>query len=422
MEHITRLILKNCHQLLTCDVDRHDVLGVLYDCSVLIEDGVVKEIADYDFLADVYSDYKVIDCSTNIVLPGFVDAHTHTVFGGDRADEYVDQLVLNSVNKIKRNYQLKGLAKSIFETQSASKVELLESTLKKIDQMLLSGTTTVEIKSGYGIDFDTEIKQLEVIQLCKSYQAVDIYATYLGAHYWDTEMGKANYIDFMIKRVMPYIHQNKLADFCDIWIDDGYYTAEEAMRVLGKAFEYGMRPKMHTDCYSDVGGLAVAAKLNAVSADHLNFTDEKGVRLLAESGVVGVLLPGTDYCVAHPRPFNARKFLDGGVTVALATNMNPGNWVTSMPFIIDLACRKHQFEPEEAIVAATRGGAQALGIDEKVGSIKVGMRADIQIWQTDDYKDIVYKHGVNPVKTVIKDGKVVVDNCQIVDSRRKGIV
>ncbi len=416
MKQSNRLILKDCHQLLTCQQIENDKLGVLYGSSVLIEAGTIKKIASYDALAEMAADCIIVDCSDNIVLPGFVDAHTHTVFGGDRSDEYVDQLVTHSANKIKRDYALKGLAKSIADTQLQSKVALLEGTLQKIDQMLLSGTTTVEIKSGYGIDFDTEIKQLEVIQLCKQYRPLDIFATYLGAHYWDENMGKTNYIDFMINRVMPYIHQNELADFCDIWIDDGYYTAEEAEKVLQNGRLNGMIPKMHTDCYSNVGGVELAARLKAISADHLNFIDDNGIKQLAEAGVVGVLLPGTDYSVNHPRPFNARKMIDGGMKVALATNMNPGNWITAMPFVIDLACRKHQFEPEEAILAATLGGAEALGIARSVGQIAVGMQADIQIWQTDDYKDIAYKHGVNPVSTVIKKGEIVVQNSQIVNT------
>ncbi len=420
MKQVERLILKDCHQLLTCHQLNQDKLGVKYGASVLIEDGLIKQIDSYDVLCAVAPNCKVIDCSENVVLPGFVDAHTHTAFGGDRAEEYIDKLVPDSVHKIKRNCQLKGLAKSISDTRDLSKAALLSSTLDKIEQMLLSGTTTVEIKSGYGIDFDTEIKQLEIIQLCKENSVVDIYATYLGAHYWDTEMGKANYIEFMINRVMPYIYQNKLADFCDIWIDDGYYTAEEAKKILESGRKYGMKPKMHTDCYSNIGGVPLAAQLKATSADHLNFIDQKGIKQLVDSAVVGVLLPGTDYSVEHPHPFNARPMLDAGMKIALATNMNPGNWVTSMPFIIDLACRRHQFEPEEAILAATHGGAQALGIADQVGSISVGLKADIQIWQTNDYIDIAYKHGINPVKTVIKAGKVVVDYCQIMDKTRKG--
>ncbi len=408
MKQLNRLILKDCHQLLTCRQIENDKLGVLYGSSILIEDGIIRKIVSYDMLAEMADSCKIIDCSKNVVLPGFVDAHTHTVFGGNRSDEYVDQLVPQSPNKIKREYSLKGLAKSINDTKLQSKVAMLEGTLQKIDQMLLSGTTTVEIKSGYGIDFDTEIKQLEVIQLCREYRPIDIYATYLGAHYWDTTMGKANYIEFMINRVMPYIYQNKLADFCDIWIDDGYYTVEEAEKVLANGRLNGMIPKMHTDCYSNVGGVELAARLKAISADHLNFIDDNGIKLLAEAGVVGVLLPGTDYSVNHPRPFDARKIIDGGMKVALATNMNPGNWITSMPFVIDLACRKHQFEPEEAILAATLGGAEALGIANRVGKIAVELQADIQIWKTDDYRDIAYKHGVNPVEMVIKNGELVV--------------
>ncbi len=413
------LILKECYQLLTCDSKKDNVLGILSNVSVLIKDGIIKDIGNYDDFIDDNCDCKVIDCSENVVLPGFVDSHTHTVFGGERIEEYVDKLVPSSPNKIKRNYEKKGLEKSISETRSESKSILIKTTLDKIDQMILSGTTTVEIKSGYGIDFDTEIKQLEVINHCKKYNAIDVHATYLGAHFWDTEMGKEKYIEFMINDMMPYIHKNNLAEFCDIWLDDGYYTAEEAEKVLENAKKFGMKSKLHTECYSNIGGVLLAGRIKAMSADHLNFIDDEGIKALVDNDVVGVLLPGTDYSVNHPKPFKARPILDSGMKVALATNMNPGNWVTSMPFIIDLACRKHQFEPEEAILAATKGGAQALGIESSVGCIKIGMKADIQIWNTNDYKDIVYKHGFNPVKNVIKNGVIVVDNNQLVNTNRK---
>lgn len=273
--------------------------------------------------------------------------------------------------------------------------------------MLKNGTTTVEIKSGYGIDKETEIRLLRLIKILKEKTPQTILSTYLGAHYYDLNMGKEKYIEFMINEVMPIIKSEGLAEFSDVWCDDGYYTAEDSYRILKAGIKFGMKPTMHSECYSAIGGARVAAKLKAANIGHLNFLKEEDIILLKEAGVVGVLIPTTDFSVKHQKPFNPRPMLEKGMTIAIATNLNPGNWVESMDISIALACRNHGLTEKEAIRAATLGGAKALGIEKDFGSLEIGKFADIQIRKSDSYKNIAYKIGVNEVETIIKKGKIL---------------
>lgn len=406
-------ILKNCGQILTM-ADGAGV-GCKEGLSLRIEGDRIAQIAPYEELMLEDGEYTELDCRGKVVLPGFVDSHTHLVFGGSRLKEYVARLSENRREVLIRSLGKIGLDSSMESTKNAGFEELKNSSMDKLNCLLEQGITTVEIKSGYGIDKDTELEQLRVIKELKESAWQSLHPTYLGAHYWDQEMGKKAYIDFMIKEVMPVIGAEGLAEFCDVWCDDGFYTAEESRVVLEAAKGFGMTPKIHTDCYSDIGGSKMAMEIGAVSVDHLNYLPAENIPLLAESGVVAVLLPGTDFSVKHPKPFDARPMIDGGMQVALATNLNPGNWMVSMQLVIAFACRNHGMTPEEAIVASTYGGAKALGIADEVGSLEPGKIADIQIWNTQDYQDVCYKLGQNLVQTVIKGGRIALSQGRIQD-------
>lgn len=405
------ILLKNCRDLLTIKEDAEDLIGLKHNLSVLISEDKIKKIGDFNKLIEDLDEnnLEIIDCSDKVVLPGYVDSHTHLIYGESRVDEYVASLTLTP-EQTKKVVQKIGLEASIYYTRNATDEELIDTSLIKLNRMLKSGTTTVEIKSGYGIDKETEIRLLRAIKELKSLAKQNIYATYLGAHYFDLNLGKEKYIEFMINEVMPLIEKEKLAEFCDIWCDDGYYTAEDSYKVLSAAQERGMKPSMHTECYSAIGGAKVAARLHAANVGHLNYISEVDIKLLKESNVVGVLLPGTDFSVKHKKPFNARPMIDAGLDIALATNLNPGNWIESMQLTMALACRNHKMSEKEAIRAATLGGAKALCIEDKVGSIEEGKIADIQIVKSDNYKNCVYKIGVNEVDKVLVSGKIVVDN------------
>lgn len=405
------LIIKNCSQLLTCKKDSKDLIGLENDMFLGIKADKIIFIGPRDeYKKEIdNSNAKIINAKGKVVLPGFVDSHTHLVFGGSRIDEYVAKLTTSDINKIKKRVPVIGLDSSIESTRCASFDELLEESIKKINKMLEGGTTTMEIKSGYGIDKDTELKQLEVIKELKNHVPLTLFATYLGAHYWDKDMGKEKYIKFMIDEVMPVVQERNLAQYCDVWCDDGFYTAKESETILKAARKFGMKSKIHTDCYSDIGGSELAAEIGMTSADHLNFTRKDSMKKMAETNVVGTVIPGTDFSVSHPKPFNPRHMIDAGMTLAIATNLNPGNWMESMQLSIAMACKNHAMTPEEAIRATTYGGACALDSQDLYGTLEVGKYADIQIWDTDDYRDVAYKLGVNLVKKVIKHGEIVVE-------------
>lgn len=405
------LVIKDCSEILTCKENSKDLVGLELDKWIAIANETIIAIGsreEIDYIVD-YNDATIIDGNGKVVLPGFVDSHTHLVFGGSRVDEYIANLTIDDKEKIKAMGIKTGIYASIDMTKEIEETLLFEESLGKLNKMLETGTTTVEIKSGYGLDLDTELKQLRVINKLDKNSCVDVNSTFLGAHGWPLNQTKGDYIEFLIKESIPFVGENKLATACDIWVDDGYYTTKEAERILKTARDYGMEPKMHTDCYSYIGGSDLVVEMGMLSGDHLNYIPLESIKKMAKAKIPGVLLPGTDFSVNHPKPFNPRPMIEEGMIIALATNLNPGNWVESMQFIIALACRKHRMSPEEAIRAATFGGAYALGLDKDRGSLEVGKLADIQIWDTDYYGNVAYKLGGNLVEKVIKRGKIVVD-------------
>ena len=405
---MTYILLKNCRELLTVEENAKDLIGFKKNTSLLIENERIKKIGTYEDLKKEIpsNNFKEIDCSDKVVMPGYVDCHTHLIFGESRVDEYVASFTM-STSEIKKKIPRTGIEASIFSTRNSTDEELINSSLLKLNRMLKSGTTTVEIKSGYGIDMETEIRLLKLINLLKEKSPQTILSTYLGAHYFDIKMGKEKYIDFMINEVMPIIKKENLAQFCDIWCDEGYYDAKDCYKVLKAGLENNMLPTLHTECYSAIGGAKVAAELKAANVGHLNYISLEDIKLLKEANVVGVLIPSTDFSVKHKKPFDPKPMLDVRMTIAIATNLNPGNWVEDMGISMILACRNHKMTENEAIRAATLGGAKALKIEKYYGSLEIGKFADIQIRNSDNYKNIVYKFGVNEVEHVIKNGKII---------------
>nr|WP_310788159.1 imidazolonepropionase [Fusobacterium nucleatum] len=402
------ILLKNCRELLTIEENAKDLIGLKNNTSLLIENERIKKIGTYEDLKKEISsnNFQEIDCSDKVVMPGYVDCHTHLIFGESRVDEYVASFTMTK-NEIKNKIVRTGIEASIFSTRNATDEELINSSLIKLNRMLKHGTTTVEIKSGYGIDMETEIRLLKLINILKEKSPQTILSTYLGAHYFDTKMGKEKYIDFMINEVMPVIKKENLAQFCDVWCDEGYYNAEDCYKILKAGLENDMLPTLHTECYSAIGGAKVAAELKAANVGHLNYISSEDIKLLKEANVVGVLIPSTDFSVKHKKPFVPKPMLDEGMTMAIATNLNPGNWVEDMNISMILACRNHKMTENEAIRATTLGGAKALKIEKDYGSLEVSKFADIQIRNSDSYKNVVYKFGVNEIEHVIKNGKII---------------
>lgn len=405
------LVIKNCGQLLTMKENAGDRVGLITGGHVAIKEGLIVFVGSQEAYQNNIDDCEanIIDAREKVVLPGFVDCHTHLVFGKSRVDEYVAGLVPGGLEGFRSKGVPTGIEASVHMTRAESEETLYHESLSKVTRMMSYGTTTLEIKSGYGLDRETEMKQLSVIAKLKKNSKTDISATFLGAHGWPKEMTKARYIDFLMQEMIPLVAEGQMAEACDIWVDEGYYTAKEAEKILTTGRSFGLASKIHTDCYSYVGGSDLAAEYRMMSADHLNYIPTHSIKKLAEAKVPGVLLPGTDFSVNHPKPFDPRPMIEGGMILALATNFNPGNWIESLQLIIALACRRHRMRVEEALEATTIGGAKALKKDHLIGSLEVGKLADIQIWNTSNYKDVAYKHGRNFVETVIKKGEVVVE-------------
>ena len=409
------LLIDNAIELITCVSKDNDPLGRIPNGALAVADGRILATGTRVDLEERFdlTQAEIIDAHGKIVTPGFVDCHTHLIFGSSRVKEYALKMT-RSVSEIEALGLKTGIPASITMTREASEEELFYGAMDRMKRMLEYGTTTVESKSGYGISWPHELKMLRVNQRLEQTQAMDVVSTFLGAHDFPPEMDRndsnqrASYISELTQEMIPRVAEDNLAAFCDIYCDVGYYTAEESKTVLTAGMDNGLAPRIHTDAYANIGGSSLAAELPAVSADHLNYPSEDEIRAMAQSKVVGVVLPALDFAVAHPDPFDARPMLDAGMILALGTNLNPGNWTESMQIVMQLACRNHGMAAEEAMLAATTGAARAIQRDHQIGCLTEGYQADIQIWNLPSFEDVIYRIGNNEVEMVIKNGKIVV--------------
>ncbi len=350
-----------------------------------------------------------LDAAGKIVAPGFVDSHTHLVFGGSRVHEYAARLT-RSAAEVRSLGIPSGIQATVSMTRAAALDELVTGAAARLQGMFWSGTTTAEVKSGYGLTLPDELKMLEAARRLGAIQPVDVINTFLGAHDFPSELPRRAYIDLLVLEMIPEVARRGLAQFCDVYLDTGYYTVDETRRILQAGLGAGLQLKLHTDAYTDLGGAYLAAELGVVSADHLNYTTPGAARALAAAGVVGVVMPALDWAVQHDYPFDARMLLGEGLALALATDLCPACWVESLQFVMQLACRLYRFSPEEALLAATVGGARALGLSDR-GAIEPGKLADLQIWNLPSFEDLIYRLGNNAVSTMVKRGKVYQRPC-----------
>ena len=336
-----------------------------------------------------------------------MDCHTHLVFGGSRVKEYALRMTRTAA-EVKALGIPMGILATVQMTRVESVEQLAESASQRLNRMLRAGTTTTESKSGYGLNLQQEMKMLEVNRKLQSSQPVDVISTFLGAHDFPPEISRERYMEMITQEMIPEVVETGLAGACDVYCDDGYYTVEESQKILEAGRAAGLIPKIHTDAYSQIGGSDLAADMRMISADHLNYTTRAQMKKMAEAGVIGVIMPGLDFAVQHPRPFDARAMLEEGMTLALATDICPACWVESMQFVMMLACRLYRLSPEEALLASTLNGAKALGLDQDRGTLESGKLADIQIWDISTFEDVIYRLGNNAVETVIKRGIIQV--------------
>lgn len=403
------LLLKDPTETLTCVPGPNDLLGRLRGVSVAIQGAHILDVAPYPVLAERYdlSETRIIDVRGKVLAPGFVDSHTHVVFGGSRVQEYAAKMTRTPA-EVRALGIPTGITATMAMTRAATEDELVASAAARLHRMLCAGTTTVESKSGYGLSVEHEMKILRVNKrLAQSRTLPDILSTFLGAHAFPPDKSHAAYMDEILYDMLPAVKAENLADFCDVYIDDGYFTLPQTRRILETARDMGFKLKIHADQYGALGGSELAAELGVVSADHLNYTTPETMRSLADAGVVGVLMPLIDFAVQHPRPFDARAMLDAGMTLALATDICPGGWTESMQLVMQFACRQHKLSPEEVLYAATVGGARALALSDR-GALAPGLRADIQIWDVSTFEEVIYRLGGNVVEGVILQGRLVI--------------
>ena len=389
-------------------------VSLIRDGAVAIQgDRIVLVGQTTDVLAEAGKGTTLIDASGKVVMPGFVDPHTHVVFAGDRAAEFEMRLQGTSYMAIMAAGG--GIMNTVRATRDASLEELFSQSRARLDRMLAHGTTTVEAKTGYGLDTENELKMLEAIRQLDLSHPVDLVPTFLGAHAIPAEFlgGADEYVDLLVEEMLPALQaEGYLLEespiFCDVFCEEGAFSSEQSRRILEKARDLGMRLKIHADEFTSLGGTALAVELGATSADHLARTTDEEIRLLADSDTVGVLLPGTPFGLGADHYAPARRMIDAGVAVALATDLNPGTcYCESMPLVMAVACRQMRMTPAEAIVASTINAAHAVAFGHEVGSLEVGKKADLLILDVPDYRHLAYRLGGNLVQTVIKAGRVI---------------
>ncbi|MHA1222627.1 MAG: imidazolonepropionase [Candidatus Heimdallarchaeaceae archaeon] len=378
--------------------------------SIVIQKDKIVDIGESSQILANYSraDYNIIDCKgQKTVCPSFVDSHTHLVFAGDRSHELKMKIAGKTYQEIAKSGG--GIMYSVRKTREASKEQLIHLALQRLDQMLLHGTTTIEAKSGYGLTQESEIKLLEIMQELNERHIIDIVPTFLGCHIKPEEFlgNQWEYIESMMQ-ILPEIKRRNLAEFVDIWTDEGAFTVEESKLFLEEALRQGFKLRLHVDELDNVGGAFLAAELAASSADHLLQAEAISANSMAESGVVANLLPATPFVLMLKKYANFQMFKDAGVTVALSSDFNPNCYVLDMQTVIALGCFMMKMLPEEALLAATYGGAKSLNRENYIGTLDKGMTADILILDVPSVESVVYQFGVNHVDTVIKNGEIVV--------------
>ncbi|MGD0495670.1 MAG: imidazolonepropionase [Candidatus Bathyarchaeia archaeon] len=384
-------------------------LGIMRKGALAVKDGTIAAVGSTSEITKVYKAENVVNANGKTVLPGFIDPHTHLVFAGSREDEF--QMRVEGAPYMEILDAGGGILKTVRETRRASVEKLVENGTETLNAMLEYGTTTVEAKSGYGLTTKDELKILEAIQRLNEMHTVDLVPTFLGAHAVPPEFSNSpeDYVSLIISEMIPKVAGKGLAEFCDVFCERGVFTLDQARRVLVAGKNSGLKPRVHADEISLLGGTELAASIGAVSADHMLFSSDKGIKAMAEKGVLATLLPAAAFSLMSGRYADARKMINSGVPVALGTDFNPSCWVENQQLVIAFACHFMKLTPAEAITAATINAAHAVCRAGEIGSLEVGKKADIIVLDVPNHKFLGYRFGVNLVDKVIKNGRLVVD-------------
>ena len=410
------LFIRNISQLLTVDAggkpsktgNAMQDLGIIAEAGVLCRDGKIAWVGPMSqWDQSLPEGFNEIDAEGSVVLPGFVDSHTHLMFAGSREREFSLRAQGATYQQIAE--QGGGILSTIAHVRETSKKELKRSARRFMNAMMQHGTTTVEVKSGYGLTMESEIKMMEAINELKEEEMMDVVPTFLGAHAVPPEFSHDHkkYLDLLLRDMIPYVGRKNLAAFCDVFCERGYFDLTESDAILDCGKQWGMTPKVHAEELTPLGGAELAGKVGAASADHLEHVTERGIKALKDNGVVATLLPGVSFFLNHGYA-PARRLIDAGVVVALASDFNPGSCMSfSMPMMMTIACTQMQMSPEEALTAGTINGAAALQMSHRIGSIEVGKDADLIVADIPDYRFLAYHFGVNHVRHTIKHGTLL---------------
>lgn len=404
------LLLVGATEVATCTGppaarDGADPAGVIAGAAVAVERGRIAAVGAEHDLSARFPAARRVDCDRGVLTPGLVDSHTHAVFGRWRADEYVLRSTGVPYMEIARRGG--GINASVRDLRERSEDELVELALPRLSEMLRNGTTTAEVKSGYGLSTDDELKMLRAVRRLDALQPIALVPTFMGAHEVPPEYAgrRRAFVDLVVEEMIPAVAREGLARFCDVFMEPGVFDAAETERILAAGLEHGLAPKLHADELEGSGGAELAARLGAASADHLGDVSEAGIAALAASDTVATLLPATLFFLGRTRYAPARALLDAGATVALATDFNPGSSPTSsLPLVLTAACSQMRMSPAEALRAATAGGAAALRLPAAHGTIAPGAPADLALWRAGSIAELPYRLGTRLLGAVWKAG------------------
>lgn len=398
-------ILRNIGMLATCRAEGgQGDLHAVRDAALVWEGGMIRWVGPEAEVPGEYKSFETVDAGGALVVPGLIDCHTHLAFGGWRADEFALRCLGRSYLEIARNGG--GIARTVRETRELDEPALLARTRGFLEEMGRLGVTTVECKSGYGLNVEAELKLLRVYQELAETQPLGIVPTFLGAHVVPPEFegDREGYLDLLCDELIPLVASARLAEFCDVFVEETAFSVEEARRIFDAARRYGLRPKLHADQLGDGGGARLAAEVGAVSADHLEHANDDGIRAMAGAGVVAVNLPLATLYLRQP-PFPARRFIDAGVPVAVATDFNPGSAPSyHLPFALTLACTHSGMAPAEALKGATCYAARAVGRAGRIGSLEPGKQADFVLVDAPDVDHWLYHLRPNAVLATYVNG------------------
>jgi imidazolonepropionase len=413
------LLVKNIGQLITMSGPAPRTGAAMREIG-LIENGGLAAARDEILAVGKSEDIEgkiplaegctVVDAGGAVVTPGLIDPHTHPVFARTREREFEMRAQGKSYMEIAQSGG--GIRSSVRDLREASLQQLKDRTKKCLDTMLEYGITTIEAKSGYGLSTESELKSLQVIKELNEVHPIDLIPTFLGAHEVPDEYRdrREEYIDLVINEMIPLVVKENLAEYCDIFCEEGVYTIEESRKIMQAAQDAGLKLRFHADELASTGGAELAARMNAATADHIVYASEAGIKAMAKSGTVAVLLPGTTFSLGGKTYAPARRMIEAGVPVALSTDCNPGSSFTeSLGIIITLAVLNLKMTTAESLSAVTVNAACSLDRGETIGRLEPGLQSDLVVWDMADYRELPYHYGVNLVRTVVKRGKVVVD-------------